>query len=250
MPESGEMSFWDHLDVLRGTLVRITVAVLLCSVAVFCMKSLVFDGFIFAPLNKDFFIYRILGSDVEINLINLDITAQFMTHVKISCMLGFIAAFPYVMFELWRFVAPALYANEKASVRKAFGFSAILFYLGVAVSFFIVFPIALQFFQSYSISDSLANTFSLQSYISMFISMLLMFGAVFEFPTILLILSKMGLVTRATLRKYRRHAIVAILIVAAIITPADPLSMLIAAAPLYLLYELSVFVCAKEVKGV
>lgn len=250
MPEGGEMSFWDHLEALRGALLRMLAAVFLCSVVIFCMKSWVFDGFIFAPANGDFFVYRWLKADVDINLVNLEISAQFFTHIKVSLMLGLIAAFPYLIYEIWRFVAPALYENEKTAVKKAFGFASLLFYIGVAVGYFFVFPVTLQFFQGYSISDSLTNSFSLQSYISLLTSMVLLFGLVFEFPSVLAVLSKMGLVTRNTLRKYRRHAVVAILIVSAIITPADPVSMLIAAAPLYLLYELSVFVCAKDSKHV
>lgn len=249
MPEGGEMTFWDHLEALRGTLVRMIVAVLLCSVCIFCMKNLVFDHFVFAPLNADFYLYRLLNLNMDITLVNLDITAQFMTHLKISCMLGLIVSFPYLVYELWRFVAPALYSNEKSAIRKVFGFAGVLFYAGVAVGYFIVLPVTLNFFQSYSISDSLQNSFSLQSYISMLISMLLMFGIVFEFPTLLLILSKLNIINRSTLRKYRRHAIVSILVIAAIITPADPLSMLIAAAPLYLLYEFSVIVCTKEINS-
>lgn len=248
MSADGGMTFWDHLDVLRGTLIRIVVAVLLVSVAIFCMKSWVFDGLIFAPTRPDFFVYKWLNADVNIQLVNLDISAQFFTHIKVSLMLGLVAAFPYIVYELWKFIAPALYQNEKSAVKKAFGFASLLFYIGVAVGYIFVFPVTLQFFQSYSISDSLTNSFSLQSYISMLTSMVLLFGIVFEFPSVLAVLSKMGLVTRSSLRKYRRHALVGILVVAAIITPADPVSMLIAAAPLYLLYELSVFVCAKDNK--
>lgn len=248
MSADGGMTFWDHLDVLRGTLIRIVVAVLLVSVAIFCMKSWVFDGLIFAPTRPDFFVYKWLNADVNIQLVNLDISAQFFTHIKVSLMLGLVAAFPYIVYELWKFIAPALYQNEKSAVKKAFGFASLLFYIGVAVGYIFVFPVTLQFFQSYSISDSLTNSFSLQSYISMLTSMVLLFGIVFEFPSVLAVLSKMGLVTRSSLRKYRRHALVGILVVSAIITPADPVSMLIAAAPLYLLYELSVFVCAKDNK--
>jgi len=248
MSADGGMTFWDHLDVLRGTLIRIVVAVLLVSVAIFCMKSWVFDGLVFAPTRPDFFVYKWLKADVNIQLVNLDISAQFFTHIKVSLMLGLVAAFPYIVYELWKFIAPALYQNEKSAVKKAFGFASLLFYIGVAVGYIFVFPVTLQFFQGYSISDSLTNNFSLQSYISMLTSMVLLFGIVFEFPSVLAVLSKMGLVTRSSLRKYRRHALVGILVVAAIITPADPVSMLIAAAPLYLLYELSVFVCAKDNK--
>lgn len=250
MPSDGEMSFWDHLDVLRGALIRIVVSVLLCSIAIFCMKSWVFDGVLLAPSSPDFFVYKWIKADFFLPLINFDISAQFFIHIKTSLVLGLIVAFPYMIYEIWRFVAPALYEKERSAVKKAFGFASLLFYTGVALGYFFVFPVTLSFFQGYSISDAVSNTFSIQSYISMLTSMVLLFGIVFEFPAVLAVLSRMGLVTRSSLRKYRRHAIVAILIVSAIITPADPVSMLIAAAPLYLLYELSVFVCAKEDKKI
>ncbi len=250
MSDGAEMSFWDHLDVLRGALVRIVVAVLLCSVVLFCLKSWVFDYIVFAPADSSFFVYKWLKTSFSLILVNLDISAQFFTHVKISFVLGLTLAFPYIIYEIWRFVAPALYQNEKSAVKKAFSFASLLFYIGVATGYIFVFPVTLTFFQSYSISDTVVNTFSLQSYISMMTSLVLLFGLVFEFPAVLAVLSKLGVVNRGMLRKYRRHAIVAVLVVSAIITPADPMSMFIAAAPLYLLYELSVFVCAKEPKKV
>lgn len=246
MQDGAGMSFWDHLDVLRGALIRMLVSVVLLSVVVFCFKSFVFDYLVLAPASGDFFVYKMLGVDFSMPLINIEISAQFFTHLKVSIILGLVLAFPYIIYEIWRFIAPALYEREIKAVRKAFGFASLLFYLGVAVGYCIVLPITLNFFQSYSVSDSVVNTISLQSYISMLTSMVLLFGLVFEFPTVLAVLSKMGIVHREMLRKYRKHAIVAILIVAAVITPADPFSMLIAALPLYLLYELSVLVCARK----
>lgn len=246
MQDGAGMSFWDHLDVLRGALIRMIVSVVLLSVVVFCFKSFVFDYLVLAPASGDFFVYKLLGVDFRMDLINIEISAQFFTHLKVSVILGIVLAFPYIIYEIWRFIAPALYANEIKAVRKAFGFASLLFYLGVAIGYLIVLPITLIFFQSYTVSDSVVNTITLQSYISMLTSMVLLFGLVFEFPTVLAVLSKMGIVHREMLRKYRKHAIVAILIVAAIITPADPFSMIIAALPLYLLYELSVLVCAKK----
>lgn len=246
MQDGAGMSFWDHLDVLRGALIRMIVSVVLLSVVVFCFKSFVFDYLVLAPASGDFFVYKLLGVDFRMDIINIEISAQFFTHLKVSVILGIVLAFPYIIYEIWRFIVPALYANEIKAVRKAFGFASLLFYLGVAIGYLIVLPITLDFFQSYTVSDSVVNTISLQSYISMLTSMVLLFGLVFEFPTVLAVLSKMGIVHREMLRKYRKHAIVAILIVAAIITPADPFSMIIAALPLYLLYELSVLVCAKK----
>ncbi len=240
---SEEMSFWDHLEVLRGTLFRSLVAVALFTVVIFCLKGFVFEGIILAPARADFFLYRLLGIDFSMQLVNIDLTAQFFIHLKTSIALGFILSFPYICYEVWKFIAPALYDNERKTVRGAFLFAGGLFYLGVAVGYAIVLPVTLNFFEGYSVSDSVANTISLQSYISLFTSMVLMFGIVFEFPTVILVLSKFGLITKQTLRKYRRHAVVVILILAAIITPADPFSMFVAALPLYLLYEGSVLVC-------
>ena len=240
------MSFWDHLDVLRGTLFRSALSVLLVSIVMFCFKNFLFEKIVLAPSRPDFFLYKILGGNVSMQLINTEVSAQFFVHLKVSFICGFVIAFPYVIYEIWKFIAPALYDNEMRSVRKAFLGSALLFYAGVATGFCLIFPVTLSFFQGYTVSDTIANTITLNSYISMFSSMVILFGIVFEFPVLIAILSNMGIVTKDTLKKYRKYAFVGVLIVAAIITPADPFSMLIAAAPLYLLYELSVFVCVRK----
>ena len=240
------MSFWDHLDVLRGPLFRSALSVLLVSIVMFCFKNFLFEKIILAPSRPDFFLYKILGGNVSMQLINTEVSAQFFVHLKVSFICGFVIAFPYIIYEIWKFIAPALYDNEMRSVRKAFLGSALLFYAGVATGFCLIFPVTLSFFQGYTVSDTIANTITLNSYISMFSSMVILFGIVFEFPVLIAILSNMGIVTKDTLKKYRKYAFVGVLIVAAIITPADPFSMLIAAAPLYLLYELSVFVCVRK----
>ena len=237
------MSFWDHLEVLRGTLFRSLLAVVAVSIAVFCFKSLVFDGIVLAPTRSDFFIYKWMGMSVDMSLVNLEVSTQFFVHLKIAFQLGFILSFPYIVFEIWKFIAPALYRNEKRAVRGAFLSASFLFYLGLVIGYYLIVPISLNFFMGYKISDDVMNTISLTSYISMFTSTVLAFGIVFEFPIVVVILSKLGIVTRNTLIKYRRHAIVVILCIAAIITPADPMSMLIAAAPLLILYEVCVMCC-------
>lgn len=240
------MSFWDHLDVLRGTLFRSALSVFLASIVMFCFKDFLFGKVILAPSRPDFFMYKILGGGVSMQLINTEVSAQFFVHLKVSFICGLVIAFPYIIYEIWKFIAPALYDNEMRSVRKAFLGSALLFYAGVATGFCLIFPVTLSFFQGYTVSDAIANTITLNSYISMFSSMVILFGIVFEFPILIAILSNMGIVTREMLTKYRKHAFVGVLIVAAVITPADPFSMLIAAAPLYLLYELSVIVCVRK----
>ena len=240
------MSFWDHLDVLRGTLFRSALSVFLASIVMFCFKDFLFGKVILAPSRPDFFMYKILGGGVSMQLINTEVSAQFFVHLKVSFICGLVIAFPYIIYEIWKFIAPALYDNEMRSVRKAFLGSALLIYAGVATGFCLIFPVTLSFFQGYTVSDAIANTITLNSYISMFSSMVILFGIVFEFPVLIAILSNMGIVTREMLTKYRKHAFVGVLIVAAVITPADPFSMLIAAAPLYLLYELSVIVCVRK----
>ena len=240
------MSFWDHLDVLRGTLFRSALSVFLASIVMFCFKDFLFGKVILAPSRPDFFMYKILGGGGSMQLINTEVSAQFFVHLKVSFICGLVIAFPYIIYEIWKFIAPALYDNEMRSVRKAFLGSALLFYAGVATGFCLIFPVTLSFFQGYTVSDAIANTITLNSYISMFSSMVILFGIVFEFPVLIAILSNMGIVTREMLTKYRKHAFVGVLIVAAVITPADPFSMLIAAAPLYLLYELSVIVCVRK----
>ena len=245
MTES-EMTFWDHLDVLRGTLFRSALAVACAGVVLLCFKGFLFDGVVLAPTRPDFWLYRWLHLPFSMSLINTEISAQFFIHLKVSFICGFIISFPYVCYEIWMFVAPALYPSEKSAVRKAFSFASVLFYAGLFIGYWLILPITLNFFQGYTVSDEVQNTITIGSYISMFTSMVLLFGIVFEFPVLIAVLNRMGIVTQASLKKYRRHAIVAIMVVAAIITPADPFSMLIAAAPLYLLYELSVLVCVKK----
>lgn len=241
--QENEMSFWDHLEVLRGTLFRSLLAVVAVSIAVFCFKSLVFDGIVLAPTRSDFFIYKWMGMSVDMSLVNLEVSTQFFVHLKIAFQLGFILSFPYIVFEIWKFIAPALYQNEKKTIRWVFFSASILFYLGLFIGYILIVPISLNFFLGYKISDAIVNTISLTSYISLFMSTTLAFGIVFEFPAVVVILNKLGIVDRGTMQKYRKHAIVVILCIAAIITPADPFSMIVAAAPLLLLYELSVWCC-------
>ncbi len=243
LEDAGEMSFWDHLEVLRGTWFRSLLAVSLVSVIVFCFKSFVFDDVVLAPTRSDFWVYKLLKMDLNMNLVNLEISTQFFVHLKVAFELGFILAFPFVVWEIWKFIAPALYQNEKKTIRGVFLAASFLFYLGLYIGYVLIVPISLNFFLGYKISDAIVNTISLNSYISLFTSTVLAFGIVFEFPAVVVILNKLGLVYKDTMNKYRKHAIVAILCIAAIITPADPFSMLIAAAPLLILYEVSVMCC-------
>ena len=243
MAQTGEMTFWDHLEELRSSLFRMLAVFGVAVVVLFFFKDFLFDDVILAPSKSDFFLYRLLGADFSLTLVNIEVAAQFMIHMKITFICALIVTFPYLVYEVWRFVAPALYEKEKKAVRGAFLFASVLFYIGVAVGYAIVFPLMLNFFSGYHVSPDIPNTFSLSSYISMFTSMVMTFGIVFEFPTVALALSSLGLLTRDVLKSFRRHAICAVLIIAAIITPSgDPFSLLVVSVPLYVLYEFSILI--------
>ena len=248
MGESGkaqEMSFWDHLDELRGTIFRSLLAVCLLAVLGFVFKQALFAA-VLAPASEDFFLYRLLGWHFDLELINVEMSAQFFVHVQAAFSAALILGCPYIVWELWRFVAPALYKGERKAVGTAFLMATGLFYAGAAVGYVLVLPACVQFFLNYSVSDLITNSITIGSYMSMFTSTVLLVGLSFEFPTVIWLLSKLGLLTRAQLRRGRRYAIVAVLFLAAIVTPADPLSMIIVAAPLYLLYEIAILLCSKS----
>ena len=243
--QDGEMSFWDHLDVLRGTLFRSILAIVLVSVVFLAMPERLFKAVLW-PTTPDFILYKWLGLDFGMDLINIEVSAQFFAHLKMSVLMGVVIAFPYIIYEIWKFVAPALYDNERRAVRKGFGMSSFLFYLGVAVGYFIVLPVCLMFFMNYTVSDAVRNTISLNSYISLFTSLVFLIGLLFEFPTVVLVLSHLGLLTRKQLKEFRKAAFVVILILAALITPSDPFSMFVLSIPLYGLYEFSILVCKRD----
>ena len=254
-----EMSFWDHLDALRRTLFRIALVVALLMVIVFINKSLVFDTLVFAPRSSDFILYKWLcamgqwlgmpdmcDQHFSLDIINISVAGQFFTHLNMSFWIGFVLAFPYIIWEIWRFIAPALYEKEQRAVKRAFFFSSFLFFTGVVIGYIFLFPIVIRFFGDYQVSAVVPNTIDLASYTSMFIMLILTMGIVFELPMLMYILSSIGIINRNFLRKYRRHAIVIMFVLSAIITPTDILSMFIVAVPLCLLYELSIFICKKE----
>ena len=238
------MSFWDHLEALRGTLIRSGVAVCLCSLVFLAFPHHLFYAVLW-PTQPDFILYSLLGLDFRMTLINTEVSAQFFMHLKVSLLCGLVIAFPYVIYELWKFVAPALYEHERRAVRNGFLLSSGLFYLGVVVGYMVVLPVCLMFFMNYTVSDAVANTITLGSYMSLFTSMVFLIGLLFEFPTVILVLSGMGLVSRSQLRKLRKYAFVIVLILSAFITPSDPFSMFVLAVPLYGLYELSILLCKK-----
>lgn len=241
------MTFWDHLDDLRKSIYHILAALIVVAVGLFCIKDFLFGNVILAPAKSDFFIYRLLGADFALSLINVEVIAQFLVHMKVTLICAVIVAIPYIIYKVWDFVAPALYEKEKKAVRGAFAFASVLFYIGLAVGYFIVFPLMLNFFAGYQVSPDVQNTFTLNSYISLLTSTVLVFGIVFEFPSIVAALSAIGLVTKDTLIGIRKYAFCATMILAAVITPSgDPFSMLVVALPLYMLYEFSILICRRS----
>ena len=245
MPEaSKEMTFWDHLDVLRGGLIRSLLVLAVVSVVLFFFKSFIFDGIILAPTRNDFILYRLLGIDVSLKIINIDVTAQFITHMKVTFICAIILCCPYLIYEIWRFIAPALYTQEKRAVGGAFLFASGLFYAGVVVGYFIVLPLMVNFFQGYRVSETVTNNISLTSYMATVYSTVLLFGLVFEFPVLIALLSKLGIVTKQMLKKGWRIAVFSVVLLAALITPSgDPFSLCVVSVPLFLLYMLSVAIC-------
>ncbi len=251
MSQAGEMTFWDHLEDLRVCIFRMLGVYIVAVIVLFFFKGFLFDDLILAPSRPDFFLYRLLGADFSMSLVNIEVAAQFLIHIKITLICALIVTFPILIYELWRFVMPALYDNEKKAVRGAFAFASLLFYTGVVVGYSVVFPLMLNFFSGYQVSPDIPNTFSLTSYISLFTSLVLTFGIVFEFPTVIAVLSSLGIVTKETLSSFRKHAICAVLILAAVITPSgDPFSLMVVSVPLYLLYEFSILICRKGSKTI
>ena len=244
---TNEMTFWDHLEDLRKSVFRMAASLVAVTVVLFFFKDFLFDDVILAPTEKDFYLYRLLGVDFSLSLVNIEVSAQFMIHMKVTFICALILTFPYLVYELWNFVAPALYERERNAVRGAFTFAGALFYLGLAVGYFVILPLMINFFAGYQVSADVPNTFSLSSYISLFTSTVMTFGIVFEFPTVIAILSALGIVTKQGLKGYRRHAVCAVVVLAALITPSgDPFSLMICTVPLYLLYEFSILICKND----
>jgi len=249
------MSFFDHLDALRGHLFRAIVAVLVFAVVAFLFKRVIFDLIILAPKDPGFItnsllcswaekfnISRLCINETPLNLINIKIAGQFITHIVISLISGFVIAFPYVVWEIWRFVSPALYKNERKKSRMMLLVTAILFFFGVLLGYFIIVPIAINFLNNYLVSESVSNTINLSSYISTMTSICFASGIIFELPVLSYLLTRIGLLTPSFMKKYRKHAIVAILILSAIITPPDMITQLLIGIPLFLLYEVSILI--------
>ncbi len=239
-------SFWDHLDELRTCLIRIIITVLVGAVVAFAMKTEVFS-IVLAPSKSDFITYRFISrfgelADFNLNLINTQLTSQFSVHIQVSIIVGLICVSPYILYSIFAFVSPALYEAERKYARLLVVAGYIMFMIGVALSYFLVFPLTIRFLGDYQVSEDVANIITLSSYIDTLTMLTLMLGIVFELPILCMILGKMGILTADFMKEYRRHAIVAILIVAAIITPTtDIMTLMLVSLPIYLLYEASIW---------
>lgn len=247
------LSFGDHLEVLRRMLFRIIAVAGVIAVVVFCFKETTFS-MLLAPSEWDFVTYRAIeqvlqamGFDFHfepyhVQLIATELQSQFMTHISTAVYLGLLAASPYIMYELFRFISPALYENERRySVRVTLTIY-VLFVMGVLLTYFVLFPISFRFLGTYSVAESVTSTITIDSYISSMLSLTLVMGAVFQLPVICFILGKLGLINSTLLARYRRHAFVLLMVIAAIITPPDIMTLVLVSLPLYMLYEVSIWV--------
>ena len=258
-----EMSFWDHLEALRWTLLRCVIALIVFIIGAFIANIYIFDPVILAPTRSDFILYRLLCTltssipfmpdfcdpTYHVHLFNVSLVSPFFIHMSTSFWLALLIAFPYLVYEIWRFISPALYDNEKKSVRWVFLCGTIMFFLGCSVGYFMVFPMTLRFLATYRLSDAIAEQSSLESYIDTLLMLVFIMGVVFEMPLVSWLLSKLGVLNRSFFNKYRRHAIVGLLALAAFITPSsDPFTLGFVFFPLYGLYELSALFVKKAPK--
>ena len=241
-----ELTFWDHLDELRRVLFRVLGVWFVLAVGYFVAMPYLFDNVVLAPCHNDFVFYDLLrwiGRE-------LDLQDEFFTQEFRVKLININLAAPYLFYEVWRFVSPALYPHERKGVKKALGIGTVMFFIGVLLGYFMVYPLTLRFLSTYQLSATIENQISLNSYIDNFMMLVLCMGLAFELPLVTWLLSLLGVVHKSFLRKYRRHAIVVIVIAAAIITPTgDPFTLTVVAVPLYLLYELSILMIKDKKNG-
>ena len=256
-----EMSFWDHIDALRSVLIRVVVVLVVVTVGLFCVMPTIFDSIILAPCHGDFPLYVLferMTSSVkwlpqfstegfQVELINIKLASQFFIHMSTSFWLALVLMFPFVLYELWTFIAPALYPSEKRGVKTAFFIGCMMFFIGVLVGYYVVFPVTLRFLADYHVSQLVPNQISLDSYMDTFLMLIFIMGVIFELPLLAWLLGVLGVLHRGFFRTYRRHAVVALLVLAAIITPTgDPFTLMVVFLPIYLLYEVSAFLVKSE----
>lgn len=251
------MSFWDHAEALRGAAFRCVAVLAVCVGAAFAAMPRLFDGVVLAPCRPDFPTYRLLallGAEVEagdVSLVNYTLASQFAIHMSASLWLGVMIALPMLAATAWRFVVPALTAAERRAARTALAAGCAFFYAGVAVAYFTVFPLTLRFLADYRLSSVVTNQVSLESYVGSFTTLLLLTGLTFELPLASWLMGRLGLLRRHHFARWRRHAVVALLVLAAVITPTgDPFTLLVVFVPLYFLWEISALAVPKGVTGV
>lgn len=263
LPQEGEMSFLEHLEVLRWHLIRSVSAIFIVAIAAFIAKGFIFDTLLLGPKSPDFWTYRKLCelsekfnlsdllciTEIPFDLINISMAGQFSTHIFVSIIAGVVVAFPYIMFEIWRFIKPGLYSTERKYASGMVFYTSVLFIMGVLFGYYIIAPLSVNFLGSYRVSETVLNQIDLNSYFSTIATLVLASGAVFELPVLIYFLTKIGFVTPQILREYRRHAVVGILILAAVITPPDVSSQILVFFPLMLLYEVSIWVSAIVVRN-
>ena len=239
----GGMTFWDHLDELRGVIIRSLLVTAVAAAVAFCLKDELF-AIVLAPRSGDFITYRLLGvGPFSISLMNTGLTEQFMVHLRTACYAGVLVALPYIIYVLFGFVAPALYDNERRYATLLCGSGYLMFMLGTVINYLLIFPLTVRFLGTYQVSPDVANMLTLQSYMDTLLTMSLVMGIVFELPVVCWLLGRMGLLKASMMRTWRKHAIVAILVIAAIITPTtDAFTLFVVALPIWLLYELSILI--------
>lgn len=249
------MDFWGHLDELRSYIIKALVAVAVCAVAAFCCKDWLFS-IIMGPSKPTFVTYRLftqltgITDDFHVALFNPELAQQFLVHMRVALWMGLLIVSPYILYLLFHFVAPGLYTHEQKYAIRAVGGGYIMFLMGVALNYFIIFPLTFRFLGTYQVSADVPNQIALTSYVSMMLTLCLMMGLVFELPILCWLLAKLGVLKATMMTQYRRHAIVVIVIVAAVITPTgDPLTLSVVALPIYALYELSVVIVKKTAKS-
>lgn len=247
------MTFWEHLDALRAAIIKILTVTVVFGIVAFFFKEQLF-ALVLAPKEPGFVTYKVLyalsaltGSETEdvfhVQLVSTGLAQQFVIHMKTAMCAGVILSSPYALYQLFRFVSPALYAHERRYVVRVVGYGYLLFLVGVAVSYFVVFPLTFRFLGTYQVSDEVANMITLDSYISTLMTLTLSMGIVFEIPVLSWMFAKLGFLSAAFMRRYRKHAVVLILSVAAVITPtSDVFTLLAVSAPMYLLFELSILI--------
>ncbi len=262
MAKSGNMTFLQHLEELRWHLIRSVIAVLVVAIAAFLMNDFVFGTIILEPKTPSFWSNQMLAklayvtgvealriNQNDLQIISIKMAGQFLTHLKISFYIGIIVAFPYIVFEFWRFVKPALNRKESQYARGGVFFSSLLFFLGLTFSYYLILPLSIHFLGTYSVDGSVSNQINITSYIQTVSSVLFSGGIAFELPIVVYFLSKIGLVTPEGMRKYWRHAIIGMLALSAIITPPDIFSQIMVCLPLILLYAISIRISKRVVKN-